>query len=392
MENFTFCSPTFFAFGRGEENNAGLYAKRFGATKVLVHYGSESAKKSGLLDRVCDSLTKQGIDSVLLGGVKPNPRGSLVYEGIALCRREKVDFILAVGGGSVIDSAKAIGIGVPYEGDFWDFYIGKAEPKKTLPVGTVLTLAAAGSEGSVGSVISREEGDGLCKRPCDNELLRPCFSILNPELTMTVSPYQTACGATDIMAHVMERYFTNSTEVAMTDRICEAVLRTIVEMTPRVLENPADYDARANFMWAGMLAHNNLCGVDRQQDWASHNLEHELSALYDCAHGAGLAVVFPAWMDYVMEHDVMRFAQFAVRVWGCEMDFECPERTARAGILAFRSFLRSIGMPLTFAELGAKREDIPRLLEQLEIDGRTEGSFVPLDRAACLAIYEGCCR
>lgn len=390
MNNFVFYSPTKFVFGKGEENNAGRYVKEFGGTKVLVHFGGGSAVRSGLIDRVCASLEKEGISYVTLGGVQPNPRSGLVYEGIALCKKEKIDFILAVGGGSSIDSAKAISMGVLYDGDFWDFYTGKAPVERTLPVGTILTIAAAGSEGSNGSVITQE--DGNFKRACESDLLRPKFSILNPELTQTLPPYQTASGIVDMMAHVFERYFTNTKEVELTDRLCEGILLTIIQEAPKVMANPNDYEARANLMWAGMVAHNNTCGVDRAQDWASHMIEHELSAMYDCAHGAGLAVIFPAWMEYTMEHDVMRFAQIAVRVWGCQMNFEHPEITARAGIDALKAFWKSLDMPLTFAELGAKEEDIPKLVENLQLNGGTLGSFVPLTEAECEKIYHLACK
>jgi alcohol dehydrogenase YqhD (iron-dependent ADH family) len=358
MNNFTFFSPTYFVFGKEEENSAGKYVKRFGGSKVLIHYGGGSVVRSGLLDRVKSSLSANNIAFVELGGVLPNPRSGLVYQGIELCRKENVDFVLAVGGGSTIDSAKAIAAGVVYEGDFWDFYMGKPVTK-ALPVGTILTIAAAGSEGSPDSVITKEEG--MFKRGASGEAYRPVFSILNPALTQTLPAYQTACGVTDIMAHLFERYFTNTKDVEVTDRVIEALLMTMINEAPKVIANPDDYQARANIMWAGMLAHNNCCGVGRDQDWASHDIEHELSALYDCAHGAGLAVVFPAWMEYNMHHDVMRFAQVANRVWGCAMDFQHPELTAKAGIQAFRNFLKSIGMPQTLTELGGKEEDIPYL-------------------------------
>ena len=388
MDNFTFYSPTFFAFGKGTENQAGEYVKQFGGNKVLIHYGGKSAKSSGLLDRVEASLQKEGIPYVMLGGVKPNPRSGLVYEGIELCKKENVDFILAVGGGSVIDSSKAIAAGVVYDGDFWDFYMGKPI-EKALPVGTVLTIAAAGSEGSPDSVITKEEG--MFKRGASGNAIRPKFSILNPELTETLPPYQTAAGITDIMAHTYERYLTNTKDVEVTDRLLEALLLTLRHEGPRVIADPHNYEARANIMWAGMMAHNHSCGVGRSQDWNSHNIEHELSALYDCAHGAGLAVTMPAVFKYVMNHDVMRFAKVAVRVWGCEMDFDHPEVTALEGIEAFRSFLISLGMPKNFEELGAKKEDIPKLVEVLcHGDGR-QGSisgFVTLTEEDCTKIYE----
>ena len=388
MENFTFYSPTCFVFGKETENEAGSYVKRFGGSKVLIHYGGESAKRSGLLDRVQDSLKKEGIDFTLLGDVKPNPRSGLVYEGIDLCKKEGVDFILAVGGGSVIDSAKAIAAGVVYDGDFWDFYRGK-RIEKALPVGTVLTIAAAGSEGSPDSVITKEEG--MFKRGASGDAIRPKFSILNPALTQTLPAYQTAAGITDIMAHLYERYLTNSKEVEVTDRLIEALLLTMKHEGPRVIADPNNYDARANIMWAGMVAHNNTCGVGRSQDWNSHSIEHELSALYDCAHGAGLAVTMPAVFKYEMNHNIMRFAQAAVRVWGCQMDFEHPEVTALEGIECFQKFLISLGMPKNFEEIGAKEEDIPKLVEVLcRGDGR-QGSisgFVTLNEEDCTNIYK----
>jgi len=385
MNNFNFYSPTYFVFGKGRENEAGKYVKRFGGTKVLLHFGGNSAIKSGLLDRVKKSLTQEGISFVELGGVLPNPRSGLVYKGIEICKNEGVDFILAVGGGSVIDSAKAIAAGALYDGDFWDFYTGK-KVEKALPAGTILTIAAAGSEGSSSSVITHE--NGLLKRSAEGNALRPVFSILNPELTFTLPAYQTACGITDMMAHVMERYFTNTREVEITDRLCEGILLTIIKEAPVAIAEPTNYGARANIMWAGMVAHNDICGVGREQDWATHQMEHELSALYDVAHGAGLAVMFPAWMKYVMNHDIMRFAQFAVRVWGCEMDFQHPEITAKEGIAKFEQFLISIGMPIRFAQLGAKAEDIPTLVKNMRLGNRTVGSFVKLTEKDVAEIYK----
>lgn len=383
MNNFTFYSPTYFVFGKDEESNAGKYVRRFGGSKVLIHYGGGSVVRSGLLERVKASLRAEGLTFLELGGVKPNPRSGLVYEGIELCRRENVDFVLAVGGGSTIDSSKAIAAGTVYEGDFWDFYMGKPVTK-ALPVGTILTIAAAGSEGSPDSVITKEEG--MLKRGATGEALRPAFSILNPALTQTLPPYQTACGITDIMAHLFERYFTNTKDVEVTDRMIEGLLMTMIHEAPRVIKNPDDYEARANIMWAGMVAHNNCCGVGREQDWASHNIEHELSALYDCAHGAGLAVVFPAWMEYTLNHDVLRFAQLASRVWGCSMDFQNPQVTAKAGIQALRNFLKSIGMPRTMAELGGKEEDIA-YMARTACCGGTLGNFVALKEEDVANIY-----
>ena len=385
MNNFQFYSPTEFLFGKDTENSCGEYVKKYGGSKVLIHYGSASAIRSGLIDRVKASLEKAGISYVMLGGVQPNPRDTKIYEGIELCRKENVDFILSVGGGSCIDSSKGIALGALYDGDFWDFYSRKADVTKALPIGTILTIAAAGSEGSGASVVTKEEG--MLKRDVGSDLLRPKFSILNPALTETLPAYQTACGATDIMAHVFERYFTNTTEVEVTDRLCEAILLTMIKETPRVIADPHNYQARANIMWAGTVAHNDIIGVGRSQDWNSHGIEHELSGLYDCAHGAGLAVIMPSWMEYVCDHNVMRFAQMATRIWGIQINFENPKETALQGISAFRKFLHEIGMPVNFEELGAKEEDIPVLVEKFGLgDGKT-GGFMPLSSEDVANIY-----
>jgi alcohol dehydrogenase len=386
MDNFRFYAPTYFCFGRDGEQAVGELVKRFGGHKVLLHYGGGSIKRNGVYGRVTASLDAAGIPYVELAGVRPNPRSDLVYEGIALCRGKGIDFILAVGGGSAIDSAKAIAAGVPYEGDFWDYYATGKPVDVALPVGTVLTIAAAGSEGSPDTVITHEKGN--FKRGATGEALRPKFSILNPEASLTLPAYQTACGITDMMAHVCERYFTNTKNVEITDRLCEGVLKAIVEEAPKVIADPADYEARANILWAGMVAHNNIVGVGRAQDWNSHRIEHELSALYDVAHGAGLAVIMPAWMRHVMKHDVSRFAQFAVRVWDIDMNFADPERTALEGIDRFRAFLTSIGMPATLAQLGAREEDITQMVEHLfSAEPEPMPGFMRLGRADVEAIY-----
>lgn len=388
MLDFNFYSPTEFSFGKGKEEDCGKLVKKYGGTKVLIHYGSGSVKRSGLLDRVKKSLDDEKVSYVELGGVMPNPRDTMVYEGIKLCKKENVDFILSVGGGSCIDSSKAIAVGVYYDGDFWDFFGTGKEIKKALPIGTVLTISAAGSEGSNSCVITKE--DGLLKRAISTDLIRPKFSILNPQLTCTLPPYQTACGVTDIMAHLFERYFTNTVEVEITDRLCEAILLTMIKEAPRVIADPNNYEARANIMWAGTLAHNNVVGVGRIQDWNSHGIEHELSAYYDCAHGAGLAVVMPAWMEYgcrVRRHDLMRFAQMAVRVFGCEMDFADPYQTAMEGIKRFRKFLLSIGMPINFEQLGADKKDIKLLAEKMHINGKREG-FIDITTEDVVKILE----
>ena len=384
MNNFNFYSPTQFVFGKERENEAGKYVKRSGGTRVLIHYGSGSVVKSGLLDRVKASLAAENIYFTELGGVVPNPRSGLVYKGVEICKNENIDFILAVGGGSVIDSSKAIALGALYDGDFWDFYTGK-RIERALPVATILTISAAGSEGSTGSVITHE--NGMLKRAANHDVLRPVFSVLNPELTATLPDYQIACGVTDMMAHVMERYFTNTKNVEITDRLSEGVLLTVINEAPKALADK-NYDSLANIMWAGMVAHNDTCGVGRDSDWSTHNMEHELSGLYDVAHGAGLAVMFPDWMKYVMKQDIMRFAQFAVRVWDCEMDFQHPEKTALQGIERYEQFMTSIGMPIRFSQLGAKPEDIPLLVKTLGLGKNTMGSFVQLNEDDVRKIYE----
>lgn len=385
MNAFDFYSPTYFVFGEGKEAEAGAYVKKFGGNRVLIVYGGRSAEKSGLLGRIRESLAGAGLAAWELGGVCPNPRSGLVYKGIERCRSERIDFLLAVGGGSVIDTAKAIAMGAAYEGDFWEFFSGKT-PEKALPVGTVLTLAASGSEGSPDSVITNEVT--LEKTAAEADCLRPRFSILNPALTESLPPYQTACGITDIIAHAFERYFTNTRDVEITDRLLEGVVLTLLHEGARVMENPQNYGARANIMWAGMVCHNDIMGVGRQQDWNSHHLEHVLSAQYDCAHGAGLAVIMPAWMTYCARHrDPMRLAQMATRIFGCQMDFEDPLRTALDGIRAFQTFLKSIGMPLTFAEIGADPASIPELVELTHIGSGKTGGFVALDGQAISDIY-----
>jgi len=384
MENFTFVNPTKIIFGKSTEEGVGREIKPF-SSRVLMHYGKESIRKSGLFDRICRALDKEGIQHVELGGVSPNPRLSLVREGIKICREKKLDFILAVGGGSVIDSAKAIAAGVPYGGDVWDFYMRKATIAAMLPVGVVLTIPAAGSESSNGSVITNEEGS--LKKDAGSELMRPRFAIMNPELTFTLPPYQTACGAADIMAHVMERYFTNARAVEFTDRLCEATLKTIIDHTPRVLAEPQNYNSRAEIMWAGTIAHNDLLSTGRVGDWGSHMIEHELSAIYDVAHGAGLAVVFPAWMKRVYTHDVARFAQFAGRVWNVDYNFEDPTRMALEGIRRMEAFFHQIGLPVTLQELGVRDDRFTEMARKCTERGPV-GNFVKLGRNEVVEVYK----
>ena len=387
MDNFTFYSPTYFVFGKKSEEQTGACVKRYGGSKVLIHYGGGSVVRSGLLDRVKKSLDAEGISYIELGGAKPNPLSGLVYEGIELARKEKIDFVLAVGGGSAIDSAKAIAFGSLYDGDFWDFYCGKqGQVQKSLPIGVVLTLAATGSEGSTDSVITHE--DGMHKRCADGDVLRPMFAIMNPELTTTLPPYQTASGISDIMSHSMERYFSHTKDVELTDRLLEAVMLTIVKEAKRVIADPSNYEARANIMWAAMIAHNNITGVGREQDWGTHHMENELSTTYGCSHGAGLAILTPYWMTYAMKHEgVDRFVQFATRVFGCQMNFEDPETTAREGIEAFQNFVKAIGMPTTIGEIGGKPEDAPKLAAGMFFEAPNHGHFVKLSPEIAEEIY-----
>ncbi|HHV98261.1 MAG TPA: iron-containing alcohol dehydrogenase [Clostridiaceae bacterium] len=386
MNNFVFQNATKIIFGKATENQVGAETAKY-SKKVLLHYGGGSIKKSGLYDRVIKSLRDAGVEYIELSGVQPNPRLSLVREGIELCRKNNIEFILAVGGGSVIDSAKAISIGIHYDGDVWDFYAGKAKVEKAIPVGVVLTIPAAGSESSGSSVITNE--DGWYKRGVTSVLMRPKFAILNPELTFTLPPYQTACGTADIMAHIMERYFTNVKNVDLTDRLCEATLKTMIKNVPIALKEPENYDARAEIMWAGTIAHNDLLDTGRIGDWASHDIEHEISGIYDIAHGAGLAIVFPAWMKYVYKHDIDRFAQFAVRVWNVDMDFASPERTALEGIERLKGFFRQIGLPVSLRDANIGDDRLEEMADKRTDFGKeTIGNFVELNREDVLNILK----
>ena len=351
MQSFQFKCPTEIIFGRGAEEKVGEKIKAYGGTHVYIVYGGGSAVRSGLLGRCTDSLKAAGIPYELLGGVKPNPRLSKVREGIELCKSSGADFLLAVGGGSVIDTAKAIGYALANpEFDIWDLFMGKATAKACAPVGAVLTISAAGSETSNSCVITNE--DGWLKKGVNYECSRPRFAIMNPALTCTLPPYQTASGGVDIMMHTMERYFSNTDHTELLDRMSEGLLKTVMTNVKKALADPNDYDARAELMWAGSLSHNNLMGVGKVQDWATHKIEHELGGMFDVAHGAGLAAVWGSWARYVMHVNLPRFTRFAVEVMGCEMDYENPEATALAGIAAFESFCRSIGMPSNLRELG----------------------------------------
>ena len=355
MFDFKYFTPTKVVFGKNTEDKVADLVKEFGGKKVLIHYGGGSVIRSGLMQRVTDKLDAAGISYVKLGGAVPNPHLGLVYEGIELCKKEGIDFLLAVGGGSAIDSAKAIGYGVMNDGDVWDFYDYKRQAKDCLPLGVILTLAATGSEMSDSSVITKEEG--LVKRGYSSDYCRPRFAILNPELTMTLPDYQTACGCTDIMMHTMERYFTNGGNMELTDSMAEALLRTVKENALILVKDPQNYNARAEVMWAGSLSHNGLtgCGNDGG-DWMTHKLEHELGGLYDVAHGAGLAAIWGSWARYVYKNCLPRFKRYAINVMGVPA-VGSDEEIALKGIEAMEDFYRAIKMPTNLRELGVEATD-----------------------------------
>ena len=389
MFDFNYFTPTKVVFGRDTEQKTAELIREFGGNKVLIHYGGGSVVRSGLLKKVTDTLEAAGIPYVTLGGAVPNPHLGLVYEGIELCRKEGVDFLLAVGGGSAIDSAKAIGYGVTNEGDVWDFYDYKRKATACLPLGVILTIAATGSEMSDSSVITKEEG--LVKRGYSSDYCRPKFAIMNPALTMTLPDYQTACGCTDIMMHTMERYFTNGGNMEITDSIAEGLLRTVMVNAEILVKDPKNYDARAEIMWAGSLSHNGLtgCGNDGG-DWMTHKLEHELGGLYDVAHGAGLAAVWGSWARYVYKECLPRFRRFAVHVMGVE-PYGTDEEIALKGIETLEDFFRRINMPTNLRELGveASDEDLTVMAHKCYVGaGGPKGSARLLDEKDMLAIYK----
>ena len=389
MKDFNFYAPTRVVFGRESEAKLPELIKQYGGTKVLIHYGGGSARRYGLLDKVEQMLHEADIDFVELGGVVPNPLLSKVKEGIGLCCREGVDFILAVGGGSVIDSAKAIAYGVPYEGDVWDFWDGKAVPQASLPVGVILTIPAAGSEMSSSCVITQDEG--MLKRGVNSDLCRCKFAIMNPERTYTLPPYQTAAGATDIMMHTMERYFSKYEDATLTDAIAEALLRTVKDAVFEVLKNPEDYRNRAAIMWASSLSHNDLTECGTEKDFACHKLEHELSGLFGVTHGAGLAALWGSWARYVMDKHLNRFVQFAVNVMGVTNDFTDPRATALRGIEAIEHFFQQIGMPTSIPALIGRKatdEEIETLVAKCSRGGKMNiGAMEVLKPADMTAIY-----
>ncbi len=389
MQNFTFFSPTKVVFGKDTEKTVGKLVRSFGGNKVLVHFGGQSANKSGLLDRVYSALKEENLPYVSLGGVVPNPRLSKIYEGIELCKAEGVDFILAVGGGSVIDSAKGIAYGLVHDFDVWKLFTGEKKASGIAPVGSVVTIAAAGSETSYSSVITKEEG--LLKRTYNDDIAKPKFAVMNPELTYSLPEYQTMSGCVDIMMHTLERYFTSDPDtMALTDRFSESLFKTCIESSHTLLDNPTDYKARAELMWAGSLSHNGLmnCGGPGG-DWACHRLEHELSALYDVAHGAGLSAIWSSWARYVYRSRPERFAQLAETVF--DITAGSIEEQALMGIEAMETFFRSIHMPVTITELLGRRipqEDVNLLAEKCAAGNPKLGNIRELFKADMVRIYE----
>ncbi|MEH2956964.1 iron-containing alcohol dehydrogenase [Candidatus Merdisoma sp. JLR.KK006] len=389
MNNFQYYTPTKVVFGKDTEKQAGELIKEQKGSKVLVHYGTGSVKKSGLLDRVYAALDGAGISYVSLGGAVPNPRLSLVYEGIELCKKEGVDFILAVGGGSAIDSAKAIALGTKYQGDVWDLYLKKASARDAIPLGVILTIAATGSEMSDSTVITNEEG--WLKRGLHSDLIRPHFAIMNPELTYTLPEYQTMSGCTDILMHTMERYFSHEMDTDLVDGMAESLLKSVMRAAKVLLKDPKNYNARAEVLWAGSLSHNGLTGCGRAGDWACHQLEHELGGMFDVAHGAGLAAVWGSWARYVYKDDMARFAKFAVNVMGAAYDYADPEKTVLEGIEAMENFFRTIHMPVSIRELGVELTDeqIKELAYKCTyMDQRTIGGIRKLGKVDIARIYE----
>ena len=384
MNNFEFLNPTKIIFGKGTQKEAGKYTAGY-SKNVLVHYGSNYVKTSGLLQEILDVLEAEGIQYTELGGVVPNPRLKLVREGIALCREKKIDFILAVGGGSVIDSAKAIAAGVPYDGDVWDFYTSDKRPQSALSIGVVLTIPAAGSESSEGTVVTNEEGPDKCSFV--SPLVFPRFAILNPEMCYTIPHAPAAAGGADILAHILERYFSKVTHTDFSDRICEAAMKTLITNLPEALAQKTDYNTWAEVMWTGTIAHNGLLGKGKQEDWASHAIEHEVSAIYDIAHGAGLAIIFPAWLRYVYREDITRFVQFAERVWGVDLPPQEPERIALEGIKRTEAFFKSVGLATRFSEIGIGDEHFREMARKACQNG-TQGSFKKLTTEDVIKIFE----
>lgn len=386
MNNFNFYSPTEFIFGKGTQHEVGKTLTKYGAVKVLLIYGSQSAEKSGLINQITDSLDKENISYCTLKGIKPNPTDDRVYEGISLALEQGVNYILAVGGGSVIDTAKAIAVGAVYSGDFWDFFAGKATPMAALPIGVVLTIPAAGSEGSASCVITKI--DGLQKISIGSNLIRPRFAVMNPELTMTLPDFQTACGITDMLCHIFERYFSN-TPAQLVNAYSEAIMRDIMDQALTLKVMPDNYDARADIMWAGALAHNGLCGVGKEEDWATHRIEHEVSAIYDVAHGAGLACIAPAWLTFVSKRNPDMVWRFAINVMSVNPSDKTTDEIMEEGITLLKEFYHDLGLTTSLKELIGKEPDIDAMVKSLNRNmGPVLGKYFPLSMEDCKEIYK----
>ena len=381
MDNFEYANSTHYYFGQGYEKNVGEYLKVRGASSVLIVYGQDSCISSGLLAIVKESLNDSELKFCELSGVCPNQNSDIVYKGKEIAIANNVDYILAIGGGSVIDIAKLISIARFYEGDFFEVFFEKHEiTKRALNIGVIVTIASAGAEGSKIVLAKSHKNNKAIKKVYSSPLLIPKFAILNPELTFSVPHKETACGIVEMFCHVMARYFTNSLDVSLSDRLCEALMLSIIESSSKVLKDPYDYGARANLLWASNLAHNDLCSSGSELDWVTHHVADLMTTLYDVSQGESLSIIFPAWMDYTLGHNIMRFAQFAHRVFNIPMDFDDPVRTARSGIKAIRIFFKSLSMPLSFKDINAKEEDIPFMLNTLGIEDKTEGNFMRLNR------------
>ena len=390
MQNFELYNRTKYIFGKGAENQAGKETAAY-AKRILLHHSGGHALKSGLVDRIKESLKNAGVEWVELDGVKPNPRLSLVYKGIEIVKGEKLEFILAVGGGSVIDSAKAIALGAVNDGDVWDFFGRKKTASRSLPLGSVVTIPAAGSESSNSCVITDERGP--YKRGANFECNRPLFAILNPELTFSLPPYQSACGIFDMLSHIMERYFTREDHVELSDEMCEGAMRAIIRNARCIFSGgETDYNARAEIMWAAALAHNNIFGAGRIGDWASHQIGHELSALYDLAHGAALSIIFPAWLRYNISADIkngtqpLRFARFAAKVWGVDGAFYDYAQAALEGVFRMENFFKSIGLPVRFVDARLETSRIREMAGRALKFGPL-GNYNKLDENAVEEIY-----
>lgn len=388
MKNFEFNSSTQMIFGRGVEKQVGTYGRKFGKRVLLVHYGKGVVKESGLYDRIITSLLEAGFEISELADIAVNPEIGKVREGCQLCKERKIELVIALGGGSIIDTAKAVALGANYDGDVWDFFVGKAqitEATTLLPVGVVLTLPATGSEASAAAIITNSEGK--LKRDVSHEAIRPVFALMNPEITYTLPPFQTAAGGVDIISHVLERYWTLEPDVDFSDRLCEATIQSVLRNLPVTLAEPENYAARAEIMWAGTIAHNGILGAGRIEDWGAHMIAHEISGLYGTTHGATLSIIIPQWMNYVYQQDIPRFARYATRVWGVEPDYNDLEGVALKGIKKTKEFFAKVGLPTSFTEAGIPTDQFETMAQKCTMNG-TVGNFKQLDTADVLAIYQ----